>query len=221
MTRNLAKRLKAAAQRALLRGLLVSGLLLAAALPSLAADPNPGNDSDSLTVSILPQSDFGVTIDTAEVTLDFIMAPGDTAYTLKPATVTIVGNVHPQELNVSAANITAAPVWTLDTDEVAQADELRMYALFAEGRQSPPSAAEFSGAKNLITGSAKRAGFESSSGPDGNFENSSMTGAANMDNILLTQPARQLWLRLDAPPFTSTEDEQSVQITITATRTNL
>lgn len=214
------KRLEKTAEALALRGLLISGLLLAGVLPS-SADPNPGNDSDSLTVTILPQTDFGVVIDTDNVTLDFSMAMGATDYTVLPATVTIVGNVHPQELNISAANISPVTAWTLDTDETAETDQLQMYALFAADRQTHPAESDFTGVKNLITTVPKRAGFAGSSGPDGSFENSSMSGAANMDNIMLTSPSRQMWLRLDTPPRTSTDEVQSIQVTITATRINL
>ena len=186
-----------------------------------AADPNPGNDSDQLTISVTPAADVGVVIDTANVTLDFAMALGATAYTLSPTTVTIVGNIHPQELNISAQNIGPSAVWTLDADEVAGADQFQLYGLFSATRQAAPSEAEFAGTKNLITTTPTRAGKQTGAMADGNYENDGMSGSADMDNILLSNPARQLWLRLDTPPMTSTDEEQNFQITITATRTNL
>lgn len=201
-------------------------LLAAAALffcfvlpsPSFAADPDPSNDEDSLTIRINPVVDMGVEIDTAAVTLDFVGALGTTFYTLTPTTVTIVGNVQPQELDLSAQ---ALDTWTLDADEAVGTNELQLYGLFASGRQSPPSEAEFAGVKNLITGSPKRAGTSPGVGADGGFENDSMSGAADMDNILLTAPQRQLWLRMDTPAWSTADAEQRFTITINATRTDL
>lgn len=204
--------------------LLPSAALLALSLvcaPAAAfADPNPANDSDSVVIRIRPAADLGVMVDTANVTLDFTMDMGATAYTLLPATVTIVGNISPQELDIQGGNNSADPQWSLDADEAAAIDELQLYALFASGRQSPPSEAEFAGVKNLITGAVKRAGQSGGAGADQNFENNSMSGGADMDSLPLGAE-RQLWLRLDAPPYTSTTSEQSFTVTVTATRTNM
>ncbi|MBI4424017.1 MAG: hypothetical protein HY554_09840 [Elusimicrobia bacterium] len=200
---------------------LLAALALSPLAPLASADPNPGNDSDEVTIHITPIFDLGVHIDTAAVSLDFALAPGATAFTVTPATVTILGNIQPQELEIAAANVSASPVWTLDVDETAALDELQLYALFSVGRSSSPLAAEFAGAKNLVTGSAKRAGKSPGAAADENFENNSMTGGADMDNILLLAPERQLWLRMDVPPLTTTESEQSIRVTITATRSSL
>lgn len=198
-----------------------AALLLAAglALPA-AADQNPANDSDAVTVRIRPAADLGVTIDTANVTLAFTMEMGATQYTLSPATVTIVGNITPQELDVSAANNSGEPVWALDVDETAELDQLQLYALFSVGRSSRPAESDFAGAKNLITGSVKRVGTAGGAAADGNFENNSMAGGADMDAMALGSQ-RQLWLRLDAPPQTSVTSEQSITVTVTATRTGM
>lgn len=207
-----------------MKRLLLSAALLALSLfsaPTAAfADPNPGNDSDSLTVRIRPAVDLGVDIDTANVTLAFTMTMGATSYTLRPATVTILGNITPQELDVQGGNISGSPVWQLDVDEAADIDELQLYALFASGRAAPPSEAEFAGVKNLVTTALKRAGLGGGAAADQNFENNSMSGGADMDSLPLGAK-RQLWLRLDAPPYTSTTSEQSFTVTVTATRTGM
>jgi hypothetical protein len=207
-----------------MKRLLLPAALLALSLFSLPtaafADPNPANDSDSVVVRIRPAADLGVDIDTANVTLAFTMDMGATQYTLTPATVTILGNISPQELDIQGGNNSADPVWSLDTDEAAAIDELQLYALFATGRTAPPSEAEFAGVKNLITTSVKRAGTAGGSAADQNFENNSMSGGADMDSLAVgTQ--RQLWLRMDAPPYTSTTSEQSFTVTVTATRTGM
>lgn len=199
----------------------MSGLaaLAAAALLALpaAADPNPANDSDSVVIHITPQPDLGVTVDTANVTLDFTMVMGATSYTLKPATVTVLGNITPQELDVQGGNISASPVWALAANETPALDVLRLYALFSVARDSQPAETDFSGAKNLVTTGIKRAGMASGAAPNQNFENNNMAGGADMDSMPVGA-VRQMWLRIDAPPTTSTTSEQDFTVTLTATR---
>lgn len=202
----------------------LSAALLALSLltaPTAAfADLSPGNDSDALTIRITPAADLGVTVDTANVTLDFTMDMGATAYTLLPATVTIVGNISPQELDIRGGNNSADPQWSLDLDETAAIDELQLYALFSVGRSSRPAEGDFAGVKNLVTTALTRAGTPGGALPNGNFENNAMAGGADMDALPLGAK-RQLWLRLDAPPYTSTTSEQSFTLTVTATRSGM
>jgi hypothetical protein len=206
---------------AALRSLLLALLLpLCVSVRDAAADPDPSNDSDALTLSVTPVIDIGVDIDTGAVSLDFTLQAGATDYTLRPTTVTVLGNFKFQELELSAQNLTASPNWSLDEDEAAQADQLQLYALFSVDRSSRPLEAEFSGVKNLLTGAPKRAGFAGSDGPNGNFENNQMTGAADMDRMMPTSQ-RQLWFRLDTPPISSTDEQQRIQIVITVTKNNL
>ncbi|MBI3296914.1 MAG: hypothetical protein HYZ75_02030 [Elusimicrobia bacterium] len=196
-----------------------AALAFAAAAPAFA-DSDPSNDSDAITVRITPAADLGVEIDTAAVTLDFTMAMGETSYTENPVLVTIVGNITPQELNIQGANDSVDPQWSLDADETAAIDELQVYGLFSTGLGAHPAQADFDGVKNLITTTPKRAGMASGAGADENFENNSMSGGTDMDNIPLGA-TKQLWLRMDAPPYTSTTSEQDFTITVTATRANM
>ena len=111
-------------------------------------------------------------------------------------------------------------VWTLDNDEVAGIDQLQLYALFSVGRSTHPTEAEFAGDKNLIKSATKRAGITGGASANQNFENNAMLGGADMDNVGVGIK-RQLWLRMDTPPITSTTADQDIQVTITATRTNM
>jgi len=207
--------------RAALRSLLLAVLVpFCALVPDVAADSDPSNDSDALTLTITPVVDIGVDIATGSVDLDFTLPLGATDYTLLPATVTVLGNARFQELELSAQNLNASPSWSLDEDEAVGADQLQLYGLFSVDRSSNPLEAEFSGVKNLLTGTPKRAGFAGSDGPDGDFENSQMTGAADMDRMTPTSQ-RQLWFRLDTPPLSSTDEQQRIQIVITATKDDL
>lgn len=190
---------------------------LAAFSPALVHADNPANNSDSITITVVPTVDVGVSIDTGNVNLTFVLAMGATDFTVSPATVTILGNIQPQEIELEAVNVGASPVWTLDTDEIADIDELQVYALFSVDRTTRPHENDFAGAKNLVTSSAKRAGKALGAGPNQNFENQSMIGEADMDNLQVgTQ--RQLWLRIDTPPLTTTAATQEISITATATK---
>lgn len=201
-------------------------LLLAAALAlclfprSARADTDPSNDSDSLIIRITPRVDFGVAIDTADVNLNFTLDMGATDFTVSPTTITILGNIQPQELDIQAANISASPVWTLDADETAELDQVQIYSLFSVNRSSEPLQVEFDGAKNLVTGAVKRAGVFAGSAANGNFENNQMLGETDMDDLNVGDE-RQLWFRIDTPPYTSTTQDQDIQITITATKDDI
>jgi len=199
-------------------GLLFAALFACSSAP-VYADQNPGNDSDAITISVLPVFDIGVSIDTSAVNLNFTLPMGATDFTVSPATLTILGNIQPQEIDIEATNISVSPTWAPDADEVAGIDEVQVYALFSVNRSSRPLEAEFAGAKNLITTAAKRAGLALGSGPNNNFENNVMTGGADMDNMLVGTE-RQMWLRIDTPPLTTTGEVQAIQITVTATRNN-
>jgi hypothetical protein len=204
-----------------LQAVLLAAVLALPLLPVVGhADTNPLNDSDSVTLSITPIIDLGVAIDTATVNLNFTMDMAATDFTVKPATLTVLGTYGPQEIDVAAANNSAVPVWTLDTDETPTQDELQLYMLFSVNRDSAPLNAEFTGTKNLVTGATKRIGTFSGTGADGNFENNVMLGGADMDNLSPTQE-RQMWLRIDTPPTTSTTQAQDIQLTFTATKDNL
>ena len=202
----------------LLRAFLLVPLL--ASLSGVAFAEDPANNSDAVTVRITPIIDMGVEIDTDTAQLDFTMDLGATQFMTMPATVTVVGNIKPQELDVSAVNVSALPVWTLDTDESSWLDQLQLYALFSVGRSTHPLESEFSGVKNLLTGAAKRVGTSGGSGANGNFENNVMAGGADMDGMNVGD-VRQMWLRIDAPPQTSTATDQYIQVTLTATRTGM
>lgn len=207
-------------------GRMLRRTLLSLLLPILVSSSgtafadNPANDSDSITLRIRPVIDMGVEIDTNTAELDFTMDMGATQFMTMPATITILGNVNPQELDVTAGNISASPVWDLDLDEDAGLDELQLYALFSVGRSTHPLESEFNGVKNLLTGAVKRVGTPGGNAANGNFENNVMQGGADMDGLNVGDQ-RQMWLRVDAPPQSSTATDQYIQVTLTATRTGM
>ena len=81
------------------------------------ADPDSSNDSDSLTISVTPNVDLGVNVDTGtakwegSADLTMTLATNATAYLASPATVTVLGTFNNQEVQVQGA---ALDTWALD-----------------------------------------------------------------------------------------------------------
>ncbi len=207
---------------------LAMGLVLGAVVGQAWADPNAANDLGQFTVTIQPNVDLGVQVDTTTTkfvtaggNLTGTMALGATDYLVSPASVTILGNFSNQEIELQAAGLDS---WTVDGDETAAQDQVQVYALFAVNKTSRPVEAEFGqggDARHLVTG-LKMAGETLAGGEDDNltgnqFEiaNADMTSGTNMDGLTVGT-LKQLWLRLDAPPATTSDENQRVQLTLTA-----
>jgi len=201
------------------------------------ADPVPENDKDSLTITILPSLDFGVDIDTATTQFGSValgsaktLTLGTTEYLTAPAAVTVLGNFMNQELSVAAAGL---DTWTVDTDDVAEADKVQVYALFSTLDNSVPTEAQFAQGgdyRHLVTGTPKWAGeslgSENNDTTDNVFEipsslpfsggtEAGVGGGSDMDRLQVGN-IRQLYLRVDAPPISSVSAEQEIQVTLTA-----
>ncbi len=194
------------------------GLLMTCVGTNAWADATPGNDADSLTITITPNVDRGVDIDTGSVTLNLgTVDLLDSAQTVTPATVTILGNVAAQELDVSGAIASVGTPWTFDatpsTDTLLGAtDELAMFVLFSTtGLSLAPDGDDFGTDDASFTGSA-RAG--ASGGTGLKFEKTG-TGAQDMDD-LAPSDTQHLWLFLRLPSTTTGSDDQLVTMTLTA-----
>lgn len=220
-------------KRTLTGALLSAALMLLGAYGARAADTNPLNDSDTLMITITPATDLGVDVDTATTrfsetdtpgTMSLSLALGATAYFVSPATVTILGNFNNQEVQLQAA---ALNNWTVDTDQVAKANAVQLFALFGSdvGMTAHPSEAEFDSdsGRHQVTGTPQVAGQITTDEAASTIRNSnryeindgSMTGWGEMDNLTVGA-LRQLWLRVDAPPQSSYSGDQRVQVTLTA-----
>ena len=207
----------------------MAALVLGAVVGQAWADPNPANDRDSLTITIQPNVDLGVDVDTATTkfvaaggNLTGTMALGATDYLVSPASVTILGNFSNQEVDVQAAGLDS---WSVDADELAAQDQVQVYALFAVNKTSRPVEAEFGqgvDARHQVTGTAKvagetLAGVENDDLVGNQFEiaNLQMTSGTNMDGLAVGT-LKQLWLRLDAPPATTSDENQRIVVTLSA-----
>jgi len=195
---------------------------LAAPVPVLA-DANPGNDSGAFTIRLLPSVDLGVVVDTTgahwfgSADLDAVSDMGTTQRLETGVTLTVTGNFNNQELELEAA---ANDTWTLASDESDAQDQLRLYAMIGADQSTPPSAALISGAANLVTGTATRAGQpQADEGGDANhaYEFSTAQSPQYQDiDGMVVGTTRSLWLRVDTPPLTTSDEQQSFTITVTA-----
>ncbi len=181
------------------------------------------NDSDQIIITITPNVDRGVEIDTGSVILD--MGTVDlytTTQTVSPATVTILGTLAGQELDLTGSIEGGAIDWTFDTSPTTvgetggEEDALAAYVLFSDTSLSlAPTASDFADGTALASfsgGSPQRAG--SASGDGTKHE---MTGAANVDmDDKDPNDTAHLWIFLRLPSITSTSNAQEVTFTLTA-----
>ena len=227
---------------ALAARLTLAGLLVAATgVGAWAADPNAANDKAGLTVRITPNADYGVTIDTANVGVaGGVIDLGSlnlyaSTFTVKPATVTIVGTVSAragaggQELDVTARILTAGG-WIFDptptTDATSGAtDELAMFLLMSGATGAAgPTGTQFatagadaqvtSGGAGTQTSLTYRAGGLNGLGTKFKF------GASSLDNLSVNDQ-RNLWMYFRLPDATSTGNAQDIAVTLTAVGTSL
>ena len=193
-------------QELLFAVLAVSCIAWFGLVPAQAADP----DSDALTITItIAGTDFGLDITTQPTAgqTSITLSVGATDFMTIPSTVTILGNVSDQEINVLGTDLDS---WTLDTNETAgPQDALQLYALFSGVvRSTNPVLGDFDGAANLVTTVSSRAGIapNGSEPGDGNYETETLgPGTASDHNVdgLAVGALRHLWFRMDAPPTTS------------------
>ncbi len=187
---------------------------------SLRADFNPGNDSANLEISIIPHFDRGVEIDTATVQLNLgAVEMGASTQTVRPATVTIIGNVLNNELNLSA-NIVGG--WTFDDDVTStDTDKLANWIVFKSATDPAMPAkggANFDDANDSLQSATPnfgpvRVGTQGgNSGLNGRFED----GVTDMDS-LVPQDKRHIWFYFRTPGATSFTNQQEIHYTLTVT----
>jgi type 1 fimbria pilin len=188
--------------------LTVTGTSFAAAVPS--------NDQDSIQITITPNIDRGVQIDSQTVSVDLgTIGLQTTTQTVRPATVTILGTVASQELTVAGSIL---PTWSFDTtpsiDTTSmEVDALAFYLLFSDTTLSEaPPGAEFVSDSGAFTGQTLRAGGDA--GPGTVFEKTN-GGAKDMDTLAPAEQAH-LWFFLRLPGTTSSANAQTVTVTLTA-----
>ena len=107
-----------------------------------AADSNPADDRDSLTITVSPDVNYSLDITTTDAIVALgAVSLGASTQTVHPATVTFGGTVlSGHELKLSAAITAAGTAWGFDAtpstgaNTLADPDKLAMYALFSSTR---------------------------------------------------------------------------------------
>lgn len=122
------------------------------------ADAIPGDDSDSLTMTVTPDVNYSVDITTTDAIMGLgTVGLGQSTWTVRPATVTFGGTVltgHELKLNASISAAGGGTAWSLDATPStaatpndgasAEANALALYALFTSTKvPTAPTAAAF------------------------------------------------------------------------------
>ncbi len=202
--------------------------LMVTGVRTAKATANSDNNADSLTITILPNIDRGVSIDTTAAYMDLgTMDLKLTTRTVHPATVTILGTLASdgsqtsgQELDLS---LTFTGGWSLDTAPTidttgvgGEVDALAVYALFSDtGLSTVPTAAEFVSDNGAFTTMSARAGGGSGDGTQ--FEKTGL-GVLPVDGMDHKNPQEKahLWMLLRMPSATTSGGSKTVTLTATA-----
>ncbi len=209
---------------AVLMGLLALG----AETRTAWATADSTNNQASLTITILPNIDLGVSIDTNSVILDLgTLDLSMTTQTVRPATVTILGTLASdgsqttgQELDLS---LTFTGGWDLDTSPSvdttdAETDMIAVYALFSDTSLSKaPTAGQFSSENGGFVSTAQRAGGAGGDGAQFEKAGGGALPGDGMDHKSAGDKAH-LWMLLRLP--SATTDSTAKTVTLTATAVN-
>lgn len=215
-------------------GLALIGLVFQ--VGNVWADANNANNADSLTITLTPNVDYGVDIDTTNVTLALgSLELYSTTYVAAPATMTILGTFNSQEVDVSTVitggwSFDATPSTTTGTG--GEQDALAMFMLFTSTATNTVPSGNAFGA-NIGAAGSKAFGDSGVSGSGisraGNASGGSGTAgerfegalaADDMDDLSPTannaKNKRHIWFYLRLPSGTSTGNPQTITVTLTA-----
>ncbi len=188
----------------------------------LYADSNPANDAAAITISITPNIDRGIMIDTGNVNLDLgNLDMNASSQTVMPATVTILGNITNSELDLSAG-ITGG--WVFDPNQTFASTGTNQLNMWASFTTISSAAAPSQGDEYFRVGTSSGAKFTSNTenfGPQPvGVNNGSGVGffepndpASDMDG-LNPGDRRHLWIYLHTPPTTSVTTQQKININL-------
>jgi len=202
------------------------GLLLTLAAVNTAFAQTNDPDAASITITITPNVDLGVSIDTGNVVMDLGSVDlYGTTQTVRPATVTILGTVSSdgsettgQELNLALSFVSGGTPWGLDATPSTHAvsgglDQLAVYALFSDtGLSIAPNGNDFATDNAGFTSTTQRAGGATNNGVL--FEKAG-SGAKNMDHQSPGDKAH-LWMLFRLPNLTTSGGAQEITLTANA-----
>ncbi|MEK7388951.1 MAG: hypothetical protein AAB036_04570 [Elusimicrobiota bacterium] len=180
--------------------------------------------SDSLTITITPNAQYRIDIDTFNSSLDlgFVDLDQDT-FTVKPATVTVGSTFATTDIRVVTQ---IAGGWTLDPDTSnKEQNALQAWGVFTDTSiaASPGGAGAFSGTSFGANNSdvlGDSVGYAGTAGGVTQYVlTSAEAGYKSMDAIpsyATDEPASKayLWLKFHLPPATTVTNAQEVTITL-------
>ncbi|MBI3298924.1 MAG: hypothetical protein HYZ75_12210 [Elusimicrobia bacterium] len=118
---------------------VLAALMGLAGMGTAWADSDPGDDGDSLTVTVTPDVNYAIDITTVDAHLQLgAVGLGTSTQTARPALVEFGGSVlSGHELRLNASIASAGTAWGFDNtpstgaNTSAESDKLAMYALFS------------------------------------------------------------------------------------------
>lgn len=200
-------------------GMLVSGLVFVEKAEALQFSTN---NVTQLLILFTPRVDRGVFISSDNVGDFGSLELAIDTYTVRPATISIIGNISPTELNIGAtmqATVAGERSWNFAavTDPLAGSEDTPgVWGVFSGvARSSVPTNAEFQVSNATIAPamatSNERAG--GASGPGTRFEYVGDTPATNDMDLLSVGNQRHYWLRMRTPNTTTVGGEQRLIVT--------
>ncbi|MBI4395646.1 MAG: hypothetical protein HY548_01030 [Elusimicrobia bacterium] len=174
--------------------------------------------TDALTITVTPNFDYGVDIDTANVTMNLgVVDLAASTWTVKPATMTIVGTWASQEVEV-VGSIAGNPAWGFDTDTTNEVDKLITWIVAKPTSDSTIGGGEFV-ANNFLTGNGTNTTVSTRMGGSGGTGTKFENGGIDLDNMAPGNKAH-LWFKLQLPSTTSNGSAANVSYTFTAMQAN-
>jgi hypothetical protein len=183
--------------------------------------------SDALTITITPNANYAVDIDTTNVALDMgTVSLGASTQTVRPSTVTIQSTYATTDLKIQGS---ISGGWSFDSNTASsEADALAVWATFTSvSRSSAPTQTSdyFSGtvpgaaSSDVVDTTSRYVGSSVLDSSTSVFENNSGFDSQDMDSQAPSAQAH-LWLYFRLPSSTTNNTAKNVTITLTAVQPN-
>lgn len=200
-------------------------------LGTLLAGKAQAQSSDSLTVTITPNAQYIVDVDTNPSAGDWLnlgsVNLGASTWTVRPATVTVQSTYASTELALQGTMLSGG--WTLDADTATnEADSLKAWSVFTDTSvaASPSQAGGYfsgtvPGANNSDVIGTANLGVGTGGGVTLFVAAPGEAGYKSMESIPssavdLAASRAHLWLRFTLPPTTSNLTAKQLYLTVTA-----
>lgn len=208
-----------------MKGLVLGALLLLGTLSARRAQAQSTTTYDSLTVTITPNAQYAVDVDTAisPALLNLgVVDLGQSTFTVNVTTVEVRSSFAATDLSIRAEVISGG--WTVDGDTTTQeTDGLQAWAVFTDTSvvsQAVAAAQPGAFAADDLLQQTNRDVGNVGGGPN-LYMLTSGTGFKNMEDLPssavdLNASRSHLWLKFRLPSVTTTPSAQQIYITLTA-----